>query len=321
MISVVVPVYNIEQYICICVESILKQTYKDFELILVDDGSPDDCPYICDQYAERYENVRVLHKENGGLSDARNAGTNFAKGNYITYIDGDDYVSDDYLEILWGLLEKYRAEIAVTGIRKFFEEGSVFGLKGETQEFCYTGIEALEHMLYQQTIDTSACAMLLPIDIAKKNPFPYKKFHEDEFTTYKYYISVNKVAVTTRPQYFYLQRGNSIMHIFGQASLDELDAADNLVMVCEKDYPNITAAARSKKFSDYCQVLLAYKNIKNEYPETYKRIIDYVYSVKLSILFDKNTRIKNKIAAISLLGGYSFLKYINRWKYKIGCLI
>lgn len=92
-------------------------------------------------------------------------------------------------------------------------------------------------MLYQDTLDTSACAMLLPVQIAREYPFPYGKYHEDEFTTYKYYAAANKIAVTTQKQYFYLQRKGSIMHVFGQASLDELEAADNLVAYCEKNIP------------------------------------------------------------------------------------
>lgn len=206
MISVVVPVYNVERYIHTCIKSILKQSYKDFELILVDDGSPDTCPIICNQYAENYSNVVVIHKENGGLSDARNVGTDIAKGEYITYVDSDDYIDETYLEVLWGLINKYRADIAVTGIKTFYEGENITIINDSIKEYCLSGVEALEHMLYQNMLDTSACAMLLPTEIAKQHPFPYGRYHEDEFTTYKYYMSVGKVAVTTRLQYFYLQR-------------------------------------------------------------------------------------------------------------------
>ena len=106
MISVVVPVYNVEKYLDKCVQSILAQTYEDFELILVDDGSLDKCSLLCDEYARKYKKIRVLHKKNGGLSDARNAGTAIASGNYITYIDSDDFISKDYLENLFYMLKK-----------------------------------------------------------------------------------------------------------------------------------------------------------------------------------------------------------------------
>lgn len=119
MISVIVPVYNVEKYLDKCVQSILKQTYKDFELILVDDGSPDNSPQMCDEYAQKDKRVKVIHKANGGLSDARNVGTLNASGQYVTYIDSDDYVSNDYLEVLNWLIIKYNADIAVTGISVF----------------------------------------------------------------------------------------------------------------------------------------------------------------------------------------------------------
>lgn len=307
MISVIVPVYKVEKYLDKCVQSILAQTYRDFELILVDDGSPDSCPQMCDEYAKKDNKVRVLHKKNGGLSDARNVGTSIANGEWVTYIDSDDYVADDYLEVLNALIKKHNAEIAVTGISVFYE-GETPKTQKRVKEYLYTGEKALEKMLYQDTLDTSACAMLLPIELAKQNPFPYGKYHEDEFTTYKYYVSANKVAVTTKKQYFYLQRKGSIMHAFGQSSLDELEAADNLVKYCRENFPHIEAAAQSKKFSDYCQVYLSVKedslsnSVKN-------RILIFFKKIRGNIIRDKNTRIKNKLAACLL--------YIGTWALRL----
>lgn len=310
MISVVVPVYNVEKYLDKCVRSILAQTYGDFELILVDDGSSDKCPLLCDEYASKYNKIRVLHKKNGGLSDARNAGTAIASGNYITFIDSDDYVSKDYLENLFNLLEENDADISVTGIEVFFE-GEKPKTVPRSRRSVYTGTEALKKMLYQDTLDTSACAMLLPINIAKQYPFPVGKYHEDEFTTYKFYSSVEKVAVSTKKQYFYLQRNGSIMHIFGKSSIDELDAADNLVKFCKENYPDIVPAAESKKFSDYCQVLLSNTELEKDYSEIFIRIKEYLIDKRKQILFDKNCRKKNRVAALLLFGGISALRKAN----------
>lgn len=313
MISVIVPVYKVENYIDKCIQSILAQTYTDFELILVDDGSPDSCPKICDNYALEDERIRVLHKKNGGLSDARNEGTKIANGEFVTYIDSDDYISEEYLETLVYLLHKYNGDIAVTGIN-VFDEGDVPKISSSNNVYVYSGTEALNKMLYQDTLDTSACAMLLPIEIAKQYPFPYKKYHEDEFTTYKYYSNVNKVVVTTEEHYFYLQRKGSIMHVFGQASLDELDAADNLLFYCKTNYPNLIKAAESKKFSDYCQVLLSNENLKKNHLEIYNRITSYLNDKKLQLLFDRNCRKKNRIAAMLLLFGVPVLNFVNKIK-------
>ena len=163
-------------------------------------------------------------------------------------------------------------------------------------------------------LDTSACAMLLPTEVARKYSFPVGKYHEDELTTYKYYSSVKKVAVTTKSLYFYLQRRGSIMHVFGQASIDELEAADNLVQVCQDNWPDLLNAAKSKKFSDYCQVLLSYPNIKNDYRDIHKRIMEYLLTNRVAIILDKRTRRKNKIAALLLLGGETALRYGARFK-------
>ena len=311
MISVIVPVYNVENYLDKCVQSIMAQTYREFELILVDDGSPDRCPQLCDAYPQMDRRVSVIHKANGGLSDARNVGVDQAKGEYVTFIDSDDFVSHDYLETLWNLLIKYNADIAVSGICTFNEDKKINGLK-KKQEYCYDPTEALEHMLYQNTLDTSACAMLLPMQIVCDNPFPVGKYHEDEFTTYKYYSSVKTVAVTTRSQYFYCQRTGSIMHTFSKANMDELDAADNLVEFCEKNYPELLKAANSKKFSDYCQVLLSFNNLEKVELSTYQRITDYLKEVQLSILLDSKTRFKNRVAALLLLlGGAKLLRMVD----------
>ena len=104
LISIVLPIYNVENYIEKCMESVLNQTYKNIEIILVDGGSPDNCPIICDQYVKEDNRVKVVHKENGGLSDARNAGIKVANGDYITFIDSDDYVDKDYVEFLYNTI-------------------------------------------------------------------------------------------------------------------------------------------------------------------------------------------------------------------------
>ena len=313
MISVIVPVYKVEKYLDKCVQSILSQSYADFELILVDDGSPDDCPGLCDEYAKIHENVTALHKKNGGLSDARNAGVEVAKGEYVTFIDSDDYVSSDYLETLVGLKEKYGAQLCVGGIMPF-PEGTEPKESGDISDCAYDSEEALVHMLYQDGLDTSACCILLPIEFARKYPFPVGRYHEDEFTTYKYYAEAEKTAVSRKKIYFYMQRESSIMHSLGRDSMDEIEAADNLLSFCEENFPAAVSAAKSKKFSDYCQVLLKTKDLKKTDPEVYKKICSYLKSVRSEMITDKNTRFKNKAAALALCFGPGCLFLLNKLK-------
>ncbi|HDT8050800.1 TPA: glycosyltransferase, partial [Enterococcus faecalis] len=120
-ISIIVPVYNVEKYLEKCVRSILAQTFTDFELILVDDGSPDSSGAMCDQFAEQDQRVKVIHKENGGLSDARNAGIEIATGEYLGFVDSDDYIADDMYETLYNQIVTYEAELATVGMIDVYE--------------------------------------------------------------------------------------------------------------------------------------------------------------------------------------------------------
>ena len=112
LISIVIPVYKVEKYLEKCVESVINQTYKNLEILLVNDGSPDNCPKICDEYAQKDNRIKVIHKENGGLSDARNAGIDVAAGKYIAFVDSDDYVSNDYIEYMYNLIKEYNTQMA-----------------------------------------------------------------------------------------------------------------------------------------------------------------------------------------------------------------
>ena len=311
MISIIVPVYNVEKYLDRCVQSILAQTYDEYELILVDDGSTDSSPEICDRYAAENEYIIAVHKKNGGLSDARNAGAAIARGMFVTFIDSDDYVSPDYLETLMLLRDDHGAEVCVGGILPF-KEGRKPKPGDDESEYVYNNEQALTHMLYQDGLDTSACCILMPKSYAREYQFPKGKYHEDEFTTLKYYLAARKTAVTRKQIYYYMQRKNSIMHSLGKDSLDEIEAADFLVDYTRANCPSAISAAKSKKFSDYCQVLLKTKGLKKSDPDLYKKICAYLKSERSEILEDKNTRLKNKVAALALYLGPGFLVFLNK---------
>ena len=296
MISVIIPAYNAAGTIKHCLNSLLDQDFADYEIIVIDDGSNDSTGDICKNYMQEQQNIRYIRQENAGPSAARNNGTQNAKGEYITFVDSDDYVGKHYLSKLYSMITSYQGELSALCMKKTssLEEKETTG----NEILVYNSEEALSDMLYQKNLDTSPCGLLIKKDIVLSNPFPVGKLHEDDFTTYKYYLSAHKTIVSQDVCYFYYQRAGSIMHVFGQANMDELDAADNLVTFCEKHYPQLIAAAKSKKFSDYCQVLLSNKDIKTTYPEAYARICDYLDNVKFEIVRDKKCRAKNRIAAL-----------------------
>lgn len=195
LISIVVPIYKVEKYLDHCVTSILNQTYKNFELILVDDGSPDRCPQLCDEYAASFSYVKVIHKTNGGLSDARNVGMDIARGAYITFIDSDDYVHPYYLELLFKGIKETGADFSLIGFQQVYNMNSNHDIKRDAVYVKkYNADEALCQILYQTFHDVSAWGILLPLSLAKKFKFPVKKKFEDLFTTYQYFLDAKSVA-------------------------------------------------------------------------------------------------------------------------------
>lgn len=210
-ISVIVPIYNVESYICRCVDSILAQTFTDFELILVDDGSPDDCPAICDEYAKKDNRVHVIHQENGGLSAARNAGIDWAFANsdsrWISFIDSDDWVYKQYLEIL--LHAALDNDVAVSICAYQETDGKALmednGQNGET-------IWNPEDFFVQHHVNaTVAWGKLYKKECFSEIRYPVGKLHEDEFVTYRILFDLPAVTATEARLYYYFQNENGIM--------------------------------------------------------------------------------------------------------------
>lgn len=312
MISIVVPIYNAEMYLKDCLDSILAQTYTEYELILIDDGSKDNSVAICEEYQKRDSRIFIYSKENGGPSAARNYGVSQSKGEYITFIDSDDIVDSRYLKVLVDLLEKTKCDISAVGLTLVRKPVLKKKLNGKIIEF--SGKSAIKDMLYQKNIDTSPCALLIKREIVINNPFPIGKFHEDDFTIYKYFLSAKKVSMNTEKLYFYIQRANGIMNSNGQVSRDEIDASNNLVKVFRNMDEDLYKAALSKKFSNFCQLILKNDDIFESDRELYRELIEFVKSVKWEILFDINCRTKNRIAALSLMFGVRGLKILNSFR-------
>ena len=158
LITVIVPVYKVEKYIRRCIESIINQTYRNLEIILVDDGSPDDCGKICDEYAKKDNRIKVIHKENGGLSDARNKALDLANGKYVIFVDSDDYIEKNAIGYLYKLIQKYNTDIAIGLVNSIYdgEKNSILKNK-ESNIKVYNKEQALETMLYNTEFTNMAC--------------------------------------------------------------------------------------------------------------------------------------------------------------------
>lgn len=309
-ISVIVPIYNVEEYLPRCVESLLSQTYKNFELILVDDGSPDRCPELCDIYEKKYECIRTLHKVNGGLSDARNAGIEIARGEYVTFVDSDDYVDPLYLELLIKGIRK-GADMAVCGFLNVYDSDETISRINKMQIpiEIIDAEQGLVEVLYQDFHDVSACGILLPVVLAQKYPFPKGRLFEDLYTTYKFYLDTKKVAFIRTSLYYYFQRKGSIMGRRNEAFIhDLLEASNLLVENCKGKGKDVERAAMNKQFSNYCRLILLATDLEERFPDKYRHIVQTLKNERLKILTDSHARTKNRLAALALMAGVIGLK-------------
>lgn len=211
LISVIVPCYNVEEYLPKCVESILNQTYRNLEILLVDDGSPDRSGEICDEYAVKDTRIKVIHKENGGLSDARNVALDVMKGEYVTFIDSDDYVALDYVESMCKQAQESGAEIVVTNWTIFYEgKEPTANHKFKIKKKIFTQEEALVTMFYQKDFDTAAWSKLYKSTLFEYQRFPKGLISEDLATVYLLMMNCEKISWNNYPCYYYMLRPTSI---------------------------------------------------------------------------------------------------------------
>lgn len=229
-ISVIVPVYNVEPYLSRCIDSVLNQTFSDFELILIDDGSPDKCPEICDMYAVKDNRIHVIHQKNGGLSAARNAGIDWAFKNsdseFLTFIDSDDWFCGQYLEFLYNAYLKTGLNVVIGGYERVsIEEAS------DACDFECEIVETEKLFVENRVNAIVAWGKLVRKSLYKDIRFPVGKIHEDEFTTYKILFMNEQVAYVKEPLYKYFFAENSIMNSgWSIKRLDALEAFEEQII-------------------------------------------------------------------------------------------
>lgn len=229
LISVVVPIYKVEAYLNRCLDSILKQSYSNLEIVLIDDGSPDGCPKICDDYALRDSRIKVVHKENGGLADARNAGVIKSTGEYISFVDSDDFVTPDYIENLYRGISEFNADISLATFQSFEREDDICFDKRECRFSLLSKESVFERYTSLQTSISmpfiSACNKLYKRALFEGIYYPKGKLYEDSFTSYKLLDSATKIVMTETPLYFYFINPASIMgQKFKEKHLEVLEA-------------------------------------------------------------------------------------------------
>lgn len=256
LISVIVPVYRVEKYLERCVKSILSQTYKNLEVILVDDGSPDQCPAICDACAEKDARVKVIHQENKGLSGARNAGIDAASGEYLAFVDSDDYVSPHFIEELYQLLQD--TGCAIGQCRFSYVKGDGLVEEGDSAFCIYRG-ESLMEQLYgpeeKATCFVVAWNKLYRAELFKETGirYPEGRIHEDEATTYRLFHEAKKLAFLDRALYgYYTENGGSITSVFSAKRLQWLTSHEERIAFFKKNGYEKLLPAAYRKLCDAC---------------------------------------------------------------------
>lgn len=303
LISLVIPVYNVEKYLDKCMESVLAQTYDNFEVILVDDGSTDNSGKMCDEYAERDSRVTVYHKPNGGLSDARNFGVEHCNGELVSFFDSDDYMANFYLEYLWYLMIKYHADMSCSQSRTVYDYSPVE----------IDGDPIVEELLDTEQMLARICYTSVGADtrLYKKehliaNPYPVGKLYEDLATTYRIVGQCKKIACSNKIIDFWVLRDGSITRdIITEKQFDIFDAEDELVKYYERYFPQIIKAAYHRGVmagNAFMTRLFNYnKDSKKDYFYRARcRVKKYIWPV----MFDRQTSIRLKIGGLAIWLGY-----------------
>lgn len=307
LISVIVPCYKVEKYLPKCVDSILNQTYKNLEIWLVDDGSPDMCGQICDNYTKKDSRVKVIHKENGGLSDARNVAIELAAGKWIAFVDSDDYVTADYIDTLYGLVEKYDCEVSVA-LHKAFKEGEDPRISDVAiYEEKMVPLHAVEQMFYQEKFDTAAWSKLYHRRLFEKGiRYPKGLLYEDLPTTYLLMLESNGVAFTNKEIYYYLLRASSIEGEYNPRKINSgleitklMDAHYDLLKPIEKAY-------RCRKLSLYYHLIIPMPKDA----EGRDVMADYIRKNRWNVITDPKARKKARVAALLSYLGFDVVRFV-----------
>ena len=320
-ISIIVPVYNVEDYLKKCLSSIINQTYKNIEIILIDDGSTDKSGMICDEYALIDNRIFVIHKENGGVSDARNVGIKEATGEWITFIDSDDFVDDNYIEYLLSLVTENEADISIATYTYLTAKKQITHANGELA--IMSDEEAIRRMLLNDGFDMGPWAKLYRSEYFFDILFPVGKLFEDSITTYKVVSKAKKVVFSSKSIYYYVNRSTSTVNSsFNIKKFDLIEMNKLNEDFINKKYPNLTNEAKRRViwsyFSTLNQVMASKdKEIIDKYtPKLKADIIDNGKFILFKSIIPKRDKIGYLI--LRLLGVKMYSKlwkiYINIFK-------
>lgn len=308
-VSIIVPVYNVAAYLPQCLDSIVGQSYAHLEVLLVDDGSTDGSGDICDQWALRDSRIRVIHKANGGLSDARNAALECMTGTLVMMVDSDDYITPDCVETLVKLLDDTRCDIAVGQWQMFDDHTqSQPHNRGNGRVTVFGRDQAIEHIFYQDTLTHSVCSRIFRASLFERLRFPVGMLYEDLAVAYPLMLQVSRVAFTTRVVYLYRQHPSSITGHFTRQRTHVLDILEALEEQVARDNPQFLPAVQSRLLSACFNIMLLCPR-DGAYNDIIDRCWRGICRLRWHCVTDRRVRAKNRLGILaSLVGKMVFLR-------------
>lgn len=310
LITVIVPIYNVAEYLPKCIDSIIKQTYNQLEIILVDDGSSDNSGQICDQFALKDTRIRVIHKVNGGLSDARNAGISIANGEYIGFVDADDFIEYNMYEKLYTSIKIANAQIGICG-RWIENNGVTTEYQVDNKFEVMSNLQALQYYFIGEKIDSSACDKLFKKTLFDGVLFPKGKIHEDIFIMHQIIEKSTIVVRTGVPLYHYVNRTNSITKSnFSKKNLEYIEAHKDAYQKYKQDL----------KLKSYVQLFFLKSHIviidklifigeSRKFNVEFKGCVSVIRSNIISILTNDKFTSKDKIKSMLITFFLPIYKY------------
>lgn len=321
LISIIVPIYNVEKYLERCINSIINQTYKNIEIILVNDGSTDNSGNICNELGKKDNRIKIIHKQNGGLSDARNAGLKIAKGDYIGFVDSDDYIKEDMFETLYNLNKKYNSEISIVSYYEYYNE-KLIAVRDSKELEIFNKIDAIKELLIDTKIQSYAWNKLFKKELFENLEFPTNKNFEDIATTLLLFEKAEKVVLLEDPKYCYLRRDNSIIgkknyktykdyldviydkYLYLDGKYEELDLynAYNFIINMIWVYTIIVTFDLEDVYKEFEKIYSLFEKLVNKYGnEITDKLDNYNKAILYMMLLDKQN---SKLAVKQLYKSY-----------------
>ena len=292
-ISVIVPIYNVEQYLRRCIDSIINQTYKNLEIILIDDGSTDNSSTICDEYCKKDKRIKVIHKNNEGVSSARNKGIELSKGKYIVFIDSDDYVSNEHIEVLYDCIISNNVDLVISNLIDISEDGIILNNE-EKESFLMNKDQCLKELLSEDNFYHLCCGNIYRKDLLEKIRFNCKyRIAEDLDFLYRYIKHIRSAYFLSKNTYYYLKReGSATNSIYSEKWNDELKICNFIISEMVELENNFHKYAKRKYIRLNINQAYRFKLNKNQTKILKNNIKIYKNEMFNSKLFDNKEKLK-----------------------------